>query len=142
MKKNLCIILTLLILLSATSFSACSNGGIAVGLVNAQNDNAHLVSFYSLKGSYSFELQNHLVGEPSSLVYSTSIENGEFNLYLQVNGEKYLITNTKEGLVADASEKRFEGVDFTNERSVKIIIEALPQAKNGKVFLTFKQKKA
>ena len=123
MKKTFCIVLTLLILSSATLFCACGNGGIAVGLVNAQNDNARLVSFYSLKGSYSFELQNHLVGEPSSLVYSTSIENGEFNLYLQVNGEKYLITNTKEGVIADASEKRFEGVDFTNERSVKIIIE-------------------
>lgn len=136
MKKKFVAFLSTFLLLVLTFLSACSSS-VAVGLVNVSKPNYHSVSFYSLKGKHSFTLKNQLNDDNCVLYYSTTLEKGEFNLYLEVDGQKILLKNEKEGVYSPAVEEYFDGVDFNKHRNVEITIETVNEVKNGKVIVRF-----
>ncbi len=136
MKKIFVVFLSTFLLLVLTFLSACG-GSIAIGLVNVSKPNYHSVSFYSLKGKHSFTLTNQLNDDNCVLYYSTTLEKGEFNLYLELDGQKTLLKNEKEGVNSPAVEKYFDGIDFNKHRNVKITIETVKEVKNGKVIVRF-----
>ena len=72
-----------------------------------------------------------------ALYYSTTLEKGEFNLYLEVDGQKILLKNEKEGVNSPAVEEYFDSVDFNKHRNVEITIETVNEVKNGKVIVRF-----
>lgn len=136
MKKIFIVFLSTFLLLVLTFLSACSSS-VAVGLVNVSKPNYHSVSFYSLKGKHSFTLKNQLNDDNCVLYYSTTLEKGEFNLYLEVDGQKILLKNEKEDVYSPAVEEYFDGVDFNKHRNVEITIETVNEVKNGKVIVRF-----
>ncbi len=136
MKKIFVAFLSTFLLLVLTFLSACSSS-VAVGLVNVSKPNYHSVSFYSLKGKHSFTLKNQLNDDNCVLYYSTTLEKGEFNLYLEVDGQKILLKNEKEGVDSPAVEEYFDDVDFNKHRNVEITIETVNEVKNGKVIVRF-----
>ena len=142
MKKLFITFLSLFLLLITATLSACGGGNIAIGFVNVNKPNYHAVSFYSLRGTHSFTLTNQLSDDNCVLYYSTSLEKGEFNLYLEVDGQKILIANEKEGVYSPEVEKYFDGVDFNKHRKVEITIETVNEAINGKVIVRFEPKNA
>ncbi|MBQ3572438.1 MAG: hypothetical protein IJA15_06395 [Clostridia bacterium] len=142
MKKLFITFLSSLLLIVLATLSACGGGYIAIGFVNVNKPNYHAVSFYSLRGTRSFTLTNQLSDDNCVLYYSTSLEKGEFNLYLEVDGQKILIANEKEGVYSPEVEKYFDGVDFNKHRKVKITIETVNEAINGKVIVRFEPKNA
>ena len=142
MKKLFITFLSSLLLLITAILSACGGGSLAIGMVNVNKPNYHAVSFYSLRGTHSFTLTNQLNDDNCALYYSTRLEKGEFNLYLEVEGQKILLTNEKEGVYSPDVEKYFDDVDFNKHRNVKIIIETVNEVKNGKVLVQFKPKNA
>ena len=136
MKKIFIVFLSTFLLLVLTFLSACSSS-VAVGFVNVSKPNYHSVSFYSLKGRHTFTLKNQLNDDNCALYYSTTLEKGEFNLYLEVDGQKILLKNEKEGVNSPAVEEYFDGVDFNKHRNVEITIETVNEVINGKVIVRF-----
>ena len=86
------------------------------------------MEFATFSGTYNFKLRRAGAAE-HTLDLEGSLEEGEMNIYIGVNGEKELIYTVKGGETHDKTLTLDEKYD--NESTVYIILESTGKCKNG-----------
>ena len=132
MKKFLCVLLSLLALFS---FASCGYASAyrAIGLITMHNRSTYSVSFYNLKGTMCETLRLTTEESGGELYYSATLEEGEVNVYYDVDGEKELLFTVKGGETVDG-----HGGHIESGRRIYIMIETVGSAKNGTIRVSTK----
>lgn len=132
MKRILCALVSLLMLLS---FASCGYASAyrAIGLVTMHNRSTYSVSFYDLKGTMCETLRVTAEESGCELYYSATLEEGEVNVYYDVDGEKELLFSVKGGETVEGC-----GGYVESGRRIYIVIETVGSAKNGSVCVSTK----
>ena len=138
MKKIASITLALFFLFSTLLFSACSSVNVAVGFVSVSKNNFSSISFFTLKGSHVFQCVNSEY-QSANLSLTAEVEEGSFNLYYSLGNEKICLATVTPD---EPLNLVYKDVMVGKNRTVKIYVETVTTAQNGKVVVELVNKKA
>ena len=128
MKK---IFTTLIMILALVVFCGCSGyvkSYYATFLITSCHEDEASMEFDTFKGTYNFRLRREGLGE-HTLDCEASLDIGEMNIYIGVDGEKELLFTVKGGESFDRTIRLDEKYD--NEKKIYIILESTDKCVNG-----------
>lgn len=126
MKKLISIIMSMTLLLSLCSCDRYVSSYSAIGLIRSQTSDSCHAEFISLNGQLVFKLKNNNTDKVGQILYSIKAEEGEINLYYDIDGEKLLLD------AAGSEEVTVSGsADIFGNQPIYIIIEAKEKAKGS-----------
>ena len=111
----------------------CSCGGYiksysaTILITSFQGDEASM-KFDTFNGTYNFKLKREGTAE-HTLDFKASLEEGEMNVYIGVDGKKELLRTVKDGESCDeiiTLDKKYD-----NEKRIYIILETAEKCENG-----------
>ena len=111
----------------------CSCGGYiksysaTILITSCRGDEASM-DFASFKGTYNFKLKRDGAAE-HTLDFEASLDEGEMNVYIGVNGEKELLRTVKGGESYDETIPLDEKYD--NEKTIYVILESVGKCLDG-----------
>ena len=128
MKRIVCIITAFLLILSLAS---CSGGSYsAIGMVKSSIGRRASLDFVSFKGHYTFVLRGDEGDD--TIEYTANLEEGEFSLYCEQDGEWVHIVTLQSGDSVSSS------VEIAPTKSVRVKLVTNGKCKVGMVDFALK----
>ena len=121
----------LIMILGLIVFCGCSGyvkSYSATLLITSCHEDEASMEFDTFKGTYNFRLRREGLGE-HTLDFEASLDSGEMNVYIGVDGDKELLATVKGGESYDKIIKLDEKYD--NEKRIYIILESTDKCVNG-----------
>ena len=126
--KKACLVLALLFSLALCSCAGYVKNYSATILITSCQGNEASMEFYTFDGTYNFKLKRS--GDADhTLDVDASLEEGEMNVYIGVNGEKELLLTVKGGESYDEV-ITLDG-KYDKEKTVYIILESAGKCAEG-----------
>ena len=127
--KKVCLIFVLIL----TLVILCGCGGYvksysATILITSCHGDEASMEFESFKGNYNFKLRRDGAAE-HTLDLEASLDVGEMNIYIGVNGEKELLRTVKGGESYDETITLDDKYD--NEKTIYVILESTDKCVDG-----------
>ena len=126
-KAYIALILVLTVIMLCGCSGYVKNYSATILITSSFGDEASM-KFATFSGTYNFKLKRDGAAE-HSLDLEASLEEGEMNIYIGVNGEKELIYTVKGGETHDKTLALDEKYD--NENTVYVILESIGKCTKG-----------
>ena len=127
--RKICIALALIVtLVTLCGCSGYAKSYAATMLITSSKGDEASMDFHTFNGTYNFKLKRDDAAK-HTLDFEASLDEGEMNVYIGVDGEKELLRTVKGGDFCDETITLDEKYD--DEKTVYIILESVGKCKNG-----------
>ncbi len=127
--KRICFVLMLMLALA--TFCSCgdyvNSYSATILITSCQGDEASM-EFDTFKGTYNFKLRGDGVGD-RTLDFEASLDEGEMNIYIGVDGEKELLRTVKGEEAYDETITLDDKYDY--EKTIYVILESVGECADG-----------
>ena len=126
--KKVCFVLVLILTLGMLcSCVYVNNYSATILITSCQGDEASM-EFDTFKGTYHFKLRRDGIAE-HTLDLEASLDEGEMNIYIGVDGDKELLRTVKSGKSYD--ETILLDDKYDNEKTIYVILESTGKCADG-----------